>query len=247
MDIESSTSAASSSALFRTGNPILFSALVEKKLGLALTWTKWQQKELEIRSDATIWVRDPGYERAEFSNTSESGATLSNLTATLTSTITSPLQTLSPGVSPVESYNVSKVHLTQMNHNAMDGNGGDRDFGILLDCLTTDGFDTKIRFILSEIQFYDFTQALHLVAREHNLDAVRQLSITKHVQESSSKKRVTHRVGAVAKNASTMRVTIAMAMDRVNTVSRVEQVVAKRGVFKSLPVYFSNDLVHGAW
>lgn len=246
MDVESSTSVASSSAVFRTQQSVLFSALIEKKLGLSLTWTKWRQKELEIRSDATLWVRDPGV-TGEESNTSESGATLSNLTSAITQTIASPLQTLAPGLSPIESYNVTKVRLTQMNHNAMDGNGTDRDFGVLLECDTSDGFETKLRFILNELQFQDFVQALHMVSRDHNLDAVRQLSITEQVQATSSHKHVSRRVGAVAKNASTMRITIAMAMDQVNTLSRVEQVVAKRGVFKWLPVYFSNDLVHGAW
>lgn len=247
MDLESSTSAASSaSAVFRTQQSVLFSALIEKKLGLSLTWTKWRQKVLEIRSDATLWVRDPGATGDE-SNTSESGATLSNLTSAITQTIASPLQTLAPGLSPIESYSVAKVRLTQMNHNAMDGNGTDRDFGILLECDTTDGFETKVRFILNELQFHDFVQALHMVSRDHNLDAVRQLSITEQVQATSSQKHVSRRVGAVTKNASTMRITIAMAMDQVNTLSRVEQVVEKRGVFKWLPVYFSNDLVHGAW
>eukprot|EP01033_Poteriospumella_lacustris_P003249 gene3249-2395_t len=246
MDIESSTSAASASAVFRTQQSVLFSALIEKKLGLSLTWSKWRQKDLEIRSDATLWVRDPGA-TGEDSNTSESGATLSNLTSAITQTIASPLQTFAPGLSPIESYSVSKVRLTQMNHNAMDGNGTDRDFGILLECDTTDGFETKVRFILNELQFHDFVQALHMVSRDHNLDAVRQLSITEQVHATSSQKHVSRRVGAVAKNASTMRITIAMAMDQVNTLSRVEQVVEKRGVFKWLPVYFSNDLVHGAW
>ena len=29
--------------------------------------------------------------------------------------------------------------------------------------------------------------------------------------------------------------------------SKIERIRARRGSFKSLPVYFSNDLVHGSW
>lgn len=298
MDIESPPSISSqkaksnssnpSATLFRTTEPVLFSALIEKKLGLALTWSKWRLKTLEIRADATLWVRDPGLSSSEddseanndpsaSSTTSSSVKMITQLTSTITNTITSPLQTLaSPGLSSTVSYQLQKLHLTQMNNNALDGNGNERDFGILLDLTSHDGFETKIRVILNEYQLHDFTQALHLVAVDHNLDSVRQLSITEHVTSetdhfnksngsnngtnaNNGAKRTkitttsTHKhkrrtiSSSTAASASTMRITIAMAMDAVNTQSRVERVVSKRGVFKWLPVYFSNDLVHGAW
>ena len=44
-----------------------------------------------------------------------------------------------------------------------------------------------------------------------------------------------------------MRRTICKAIDRWENRSRKEQIIAKRGALRWLPVYFENDLVHGSW
>eukprot|EP01036_Dinobryon_divergens_P032404 gene32404-41983_t len=43
-----------------------------------------------------------------------------------------------------------------------------------------------------------------------------------------------------------MRRSVAMEMDKFDKRSKIERIRARRGSFKSLPVYFSNDLVHGS-
>ena len=48
-------------------------------------------------------------------------------------------------------------------------------------------------------------------------------------------------------NQSIMRRSVAMEMDKFDKRSKIERIRARRGSFKSLPVYFSNDLVHGSW
>lgn len=249
MDENSAKSSLVPPTIFRTLQPVLFSALIEKKMGLILTWTKWRHKELEVRGDATLWVRDFVASSGNSTKPDPQFPMINTLTTTLAATITSPLQTLSPGLASTESYNIAKITLTQMNHNALEGNGTDRDYGLLLDLATIEGHETKIRCILNDEQFHDFTDALQCVCKEHNLDSVRQVSITQQVEESTGKYPSRHRriVSTARAHASTMRLTIAMAMDSVDTRSKVEQIIAKRGVFQWLPVFFSNDLVHGAW
>ena len=48
-------------------------------------------------------------------------------------------------------------------------------------------------------------------------------------------------------NQSIMRRSVAMEMDKFDKRSKIERIRGRRGSFKSLPVYFSNDLVHGSW
>ena len=40
---------------------------------------------------------------------------------------------------------------------------------------------------------------------------------------------------------------LARQLDRFERRKEKEKIVARRGAFKSLPLYFSNDLVHGSW
>lgn len=46
---------------------------------------------------------------------------------------------------------------------------------------------------------------------------------------------------------SIMRRSVAMEMDKFDKRTKIERIIARRGSFKTLPVLFSNDLVHGSW
>jgi len=46
---------------------------------------------------------------------------------------------------------------------------------------------------------------------------------------------------------SVMRRAIAHALDRMESKTRKDKIVNRRGAFKCLPVLFSNDLIHGSW
>lgn len=50
-----------------------------------------------------------------------------------------------------------------------------------------------------------------------------------------------------AGGSSVMRRAVARAMDKYDARSRNQQIVARRGALKFLPVFFANDLVHGSW
>lgn len=43
--------------IFQTAVPVLFSSLMEKKMGLALQWKAWKPRVFEIRSDSTLIYR----------------------------------------------------------------------------------------------------------------------------------------------------------------------------------------------
>lgn len=46
---------------------------------------------------------------------------------------------------------------------------------------------------------------------------------------------------------SVMRRALAREMDLYEHKNKKENIVLRRGAFKWLPVYFSNDLIHGSW
>lgn len=43
--------------IFATASPVLFSPLMEKKLGLALQWKAWKPRVFEVRADSTLVYR----------------------------------------------------------------------------------------------------------------------------------------------------------------------------------------------
>lgn len=194
---------------YSTQSTVVFSSLVEKKLGVGLQWTPWRPKILVLQNDAVLIVKD---------NPSDEGK---------------------------ERYDLSTVKITHMNQSALDGNGSTKDVGILLEVKTPQGHETRIRIVMDQLQQTQFYESVRLVAREHNVDAIRQVSITDQVKISSKKKR--RNPFGRQTSVSTMRSTIAMAMDQVDTRSKRERIVAKRGALKWLPVFFSNDMVHGSW
>lgn len=140
----------------------------------------------------------------------------------------------------VNQYNLSKVTVTQMPNHIEDQTLTQKEVGILLHARTKDGLlETQIRFILSDQQQDYFYYELRKVAKEHNLDNLRTLSLTEQIKKDAGK----------SSTSSAMRHSVATAMDQMDKRTRQQQIVSKRGVMKWLPTpaAFANDMVHGAW
>lgn len=117
------------------------------------------------------------------------------------------------------------------------------EMGIHVVCLAA-GKDNQVewRCILQEAELdastSSFLGQLRMVAIEHNIDSLRQeafRAVSTNVTMQS------------LQNHSVMRRAVAKAMDKFETRSRQQQILARRGVMKSLPVLFDNDLIHGSW
>eukprot|EP00600_Ochromonadales_sp_CCMP1393_P004390 CAMPEP_0174960330 /NCGR_PEP_ID=MMETSP0004_2-20121128/3648_1 /TAXON_ID=420556 /ORGANISM="Ochromonas sp., Strain CCMP1393" /LENGTH=568 /DNA_ID=CAMNT_0016208699 /DNA_START=212 /DNA_END=1918 /DNA_ORIENTATION=+ len=114
--------------------------------------------------------------------------------------------------------------------------------GLTIKCKTTDGFDTYFRCIMELDQFERFRKALVVASPRNNvnkLGPIPKLSEEQITQHAEQRKR--------GFTYSVMRRTIAQAMSDHDERSRREQIIAKRGALKDLPVLFANDLIHGSW
>jgi hypothetical protein len=187
--------------VFQTALPVLFSPLMEKKLGLALQWKAWKPRVFEVRANATLVYRKDR---------------------------TSSIK---------DKFNITKVKINQLaNSNVIANALIQKENGIVVSCRSMDGFETFFRCILNDADLDSFYKSLRKVTQEHNLDNITRSSLTNHLNPS-----------VAMTNQSVMRRTLAKAMDSFDSRSKIERVVARRGAFKYLPVYFSNDLVHGSW
>jgi hypothetical protein len=187
--------------VFQTALPVLFSPLMEKKLGLALQWKAWKPRIFEVRANGTLVYRKDR---------------------------TSPIK---------DKFNIAKVKITQLANNNVSVNALiQKENGIVVSCQSMDGFETYFRCILNDGDLDKFYESLRKVTQEHNLDNITRSSLTNHLNPSIA-----------MTNQSVMRRTLAKAMDSFDSRSKKERVVARRGAFKYLPVFFPNDLVHGSW
>ncbi len=187
--------------IFATASPVLFSPLMEKKLGLALQWKAWKPRVFEVRADSTLVYRKDRN-------------------------------------SPIKAkFNIARIKITQLANNSTAHNAlVQKENGIVVACHTMDGFETYFRCILNDADLLKFYDSLRECAKEHNLDNILRSSLTSHVNPH-----------AQMSNQSVMRRTLAQAMDSFDSRSKKERVTGRRGAFKYLPVYFTNDLVHGSW
>ena len=134
--------------------------------------------------------------------------------------------------------NLSKAIITQMGLAGKDLARVPVEREVGLHVLAAD--DVTWRCILPESQLETFLTAVKSLASVHNIDNLQQDSF----RMVSSELTMSHvEVGG----SSVMRRAVAKAMDKYDTRSRNQQIVARRGAFKFLPVYFANDLVHGSW
>eukprot|EP00597_Dinobryon_sp_UTEXLB2267_P003350 CAMPEP_0170061732 /NCGR_PEP_ID=MMETSP0019_2-20121128/3199_1 /TAXON_ID=98059 /ORGANISM="Dinobryon sp., Strain UTEXLB2267" /LENGTH=437 /DNA_ID=CAMNT_0010267655 /DNA_START=258 /DNA_END=1571 /DNA_ORIENTATION=+ len=130
----------------------------------------------------------------------------------------------------------------------------------MVKCSDSENIDTYFRCILVEDEFVKFSEALQTVSHEY--DAKDTINILHHGEETKEREKkdgvvtlgsklLTAAHNVVLKrtitNQSVMRRSVAMEMDKFDMRSKIERIRARRGSFKSLPVFFSNDLVHGSW
>lgn len=142
-----------------------------------------------------------------------------------------------------ERYDLSTIKVTHMNQRAIeDKDNSTKDVGLMLEVKTLTGHETRVRMIITQMQQAQFCEAIRSLFQEDLV--IRQVSITSQVITTSQKSK---RQQAISDSTSMMRSAIAMAMDEVDIRSKRERIVAKRGVMKWLPVFFSSDMVHGAW
>jgi len=119
--------------------------------------------------------------------------------------------------------------------------------GLTIKCKTPDGFETYFRCILGLDEFERMKAAIKKVAKGHNVDSLGPIT------QFSEDVIAGHYIKAAATNGgkgntqSVMRRTIAAAMNSHDVRSRRDQIVARRGALRWLPVMFDNDLIHGSW
>ena len=135
-------------------------------------------------------------------------------------------------------FDLNSLIATQMSYRveAIPNPLSQSEIGMLYEVKTTGGHSTQIRMIFSETERQKFHESLRKICPHHNLDNIRNASITNHVNKWND-----------ASRYSIMRSAVACAMDSFHTESVKERIKMKRGAFKWLPVYFANDLVHGSW
>ena len=141
-----------------------------------------------------------------------------------------------------DKFNISVVKINQMTHSvSATGAGGQKEFGIIINCKNMQGIDTAIRCILNEEMMGQIEEAIKAVSNEHRIEKPeRQLSV--HMSDAPGRPSLLRKPGQ-----SVMRSAIAQAMDKFDSRTRKERIIARRGAMHFLPVLFSSDLVHGAW
>lgn len=119
--------------------------------------------------------------------------------------------------------------------------------GLTIKCKTPDGFETYFRCILHLDEFEKMKEAIIKVAKGHNVPSLGP------IPQFSEDAIAGHYIKAATSgkgkgiNQSVMRRTIAAAMNNHDVRSRRDQIVARRGALRWLPVMFDNDLIHGSW
>jgi hypothetical protein len=146
-------------------------------------------------------------------------------------------------------YDLSKVVVTHMASRSSSENNHCDEIGIVIKAQTMAKHTTQLRIILTSSQQSMLYTHLRNVTKEHNLDNIRQLSITEAMHQNKQHAILMPLPHLLLGNnhSSTMRSTIATAMDFVDAKSKKEAIIHKRGALQCLPVLFSNDLVHGSW
>lgn len=96
------------------------------------------------------------------------------------------------------------------------------------------------RCILPETELEKFTAALHPLATHHNIESL-QRNLTRAISTELSLHSVQQ--GGV----SVMRRAVAKAMEKLDTRTKHQETLSRRGALKWMPVLFDNDLIHGSW
>ena len=128
-----------------------------------------------------------------------------------------------------------------------------KEFGISATC-TIDGIPTSFRCVLGEDDLELFFSAIRANVKDYFIDEdlknLEHQPVQSGVLVAALAAPFTKGTGAQSPawlNQSAMRVAITHAMDKHATSSNRTNITRRRGAMKYLPVYFSNDLVHGSW
>jgi hypothetical protein len=123
--------------------------------------------------------------------------------------------------------------------------------GIQVDC-KQGGYATNFRIILSWDDMLEFCLGIETVARKHNVKEFKEhlVSIREKLATATptaaSHIKPTFSITASMKPNIAAR-TISRVIARYDRANKKQTTVDSRVVFKSLPVYFGNDLIFGSW
>lgn len=194
-----------------------------KNTGVGLEWKPWKPRFIEVREDGTLLWRSKSKEppiKGKISLSKVCNVSVVSLEAALPSTISG---SLNPLIAKEVGLNITGQSIA-------------------------DGKEATIRSIFLENELEHLFAAIRRVAVNHNLD-----TMTRHMptHQANVMNPLTSKVGLspslFVRNQSVFRKLLAKTWDKYDTITNKEQILARRGSMKWLPVLFQNDLVHGSW
>ena len=215
--------AASATAVWSSSSssPPLFSQLAVKPF--AKVWTPWKPRSLQLCGDCTLLVlKGDGVVKSKI--------------------------------------DLSRVSISKIG---VDSPSLKVEMGIDVVCLPAPEKrqeEVRWRCILPVDDLESFLVGIKSLALEHNIDTLQPDSfraVSVAAGDSFNNKNSSSGGGGGRTSSSSsssnmqaqsvMRRAVARAMDKFDKRTKTEQILARRGALKFLPVLFENDLVHGSW
>ncbi len=100
------------------------------------------------------------------------------------------------------------------------------------------GLITYFRCLLPRVELYELLQVVRDYSKDNNVDVFLK-ELNEYVRKMDLK-RLARRGTVMTKGAMTF-------IDKQEKEVQKSRIRARRGAFGFLPVYFTNDLVHGSW
>ena len=212
--------------VYNSTTPVLFSDVVG---GLFREVNrKWKPFDLIIKKDGLLYVS-----RVKKNGLSDSRSfSMSTIILTL--------------IEDNEKNNTGQIALKLVCENVQGDTVGRRDSSSFSNC----------RFIFDSKQdLQDFCSGLSAVSQSHNVDdflktviaaPLSELRSTANDEDSSSFNRMSIMRQALVRNKRETKL-LTRGVDKLETHHLNDEIAARRGAFKQLPVLFANDLVHGSW
>jgi hypothetical protein len=105
------------------------------------------------------------------------------------------------------------------------------------------GLVTFFRCLLPRYEVYELCEVIRRHCRDHNIDEF--LSIFHARQAALGKFKLID--DSSPEDIKSMPRGLARQLDQYERRKEKEKIIARRGAFRGLPVFFTNDLVHGSW
>jgi hypothetical protein len=226
--------------IYETYSQVLFSPMAPTKNGFGLQWKQWKPRHLELFEDGTLF-----YKKEKETKIKDLKFSLANKVL-----ITLMSEEVKPEATPSD-YDAQKVKAAS-----------EVERGMSVKCTTLEGFETYFRVIFTGNELERFIAAIQQVSKEVKFAKAKQLQGTPRESispsseaenEQQTSKKMKRFLPSLRKSktntkpTSVMRSTIASAMDQYDESTLHDRIVARRGALKWLPVFFSNDLIHGSW